>query len=453
MFQNKTQVDVLAILMLLGEASLWRVLWSRLRSRRAHWSHFMFAASPGWAPLAGSLFAGLASFEGSPNLVFDRAPEGSNDSKVLLTNLNSGATHQADNTMLQNIWQTWNRGYRRQRNSNTYDITREIGVVDVNLDQLVIETRWSLYIHLLCLSIQFGGALALGSCGMGFELLAVLFVAFAGQSLLLAAIVPRKKVWNKAVRQHRPAPLLLHKGCDSTGTLILRSVRLGGKSLNMEEFCWESQIGRDRVDTVKMIAAGSAFAVFVLQIILVGWMTAENRTYYLVFGILGLAANTTEVVSKPDWGSAAGKAFTGSPCCAPEKSSLMSSVAMLIAGKFPAALATSQQLYPANSRFDQSLQDLQTIFDELVCQHCRAVIRGCPNAGGLHKCLKKVAVVGGVECSYALAKRARHVDSKQISDGLAAVCHLLCSLNGSISTHQVKTSYKIATTPIHTWDT
>jgi hypothetical protein len=193
MLQNKTEVDVLTILMLLGEASLWRVLWSRLRSRRAHCSHFMFAASLGWAPLPSSLFAGLSSFEGSPNLVFDRAPDGSNDSKVLPMNLNSGVTHQADNTMLQNIWQTWNRGYRRQMNSNTYDVTRKIGVVDVNLELLVTKTRWSLCVHLVCLTIQFGGALALGSCGFGFELLAVLCVAFAGQSLLLAAIVPRQK--------------------------------------------------------------------------------------------------------------------------------------------------------------------------------------------------------------------------------------------------------------------
>ena len=58
LFQNKTQVDVATVLMLLGEATIWKAMWTRMRGRRSHWTHYIYAISPGWAPLAGFTFCG-----------------------------------------------------------------------------------------------------------------------------------------------------------------------------------------------------------------------------------------------------------------------------------------------------------------------------------------------------------------------------------------------------------
>lgn len=455
MFQNKTQADAVTVLMLLGETTIWKAIWGRLRSRRMHWTHFIYSFSPGWAPLAGSLFAALNGSQGSPNLVFDRIPEGSADSNLQLTNLNSGATHSAENTILQNIWQTWNRGARRKpRSSNQhgehFDLTRDVGVVEVNLDALRLESSGPVLFQLMCLLIQFGGSIMVACIGLSLELFTVFAVALVGQLLLLAAITPHEKTWYSAVRGHRPASIMLHKGRDSMGVLIVRSARQKGKAISLEEHCWDSQTSGSSIDIVKLAAAAASFILFVFQIILVGWMSSESRVYYLIFGMLGLVANTIEAAFQPNWSRAYAIAFSGKPSCAPAKSSLMSGVAMLIAGQFPAAIETAKLLYPPNARFSKSLQDLGAILDEIVCQKCRHAI-GQAQPGEVHRCLRMGSSTDRIECSAILAARAEKVSSKQLSDGLAAVCHFLCSLNGSTSQYTVETSYKIATAARHVW--
>jgi hypothetical protein len=457
MFQNKTQVDVVTVLMLLGEATIWKAIWGRSRSRRIHWTHFIYSISPGWAPLAGSLFAALNGSASPPNLIFDRIPEGSVDSNLFLTNLNSGATHSAQNTILQNIWQTWNRGPRENarrcsQNVEAFDLTREVGVIDVDVDSLNLERTVPLGLQLTCLSIQFGGSIIMFCLGLSSELLIVFTVAMLGQLLLLVAIIPPKKAWYKAVRGHRPAAIMLHKGRDSMGVLILRKVTQRGRQISLEELCWDSQSVESGFDTfVKTATAGTSFLFFIFQIILVGWMSSESRIYYLIFGLLGLVATTIEAAIQPNWSKAYALAFSGNPRCAPLKSSLMSAVAMLIAGQFPAAVETAKLLYPANARFTKSLQDLTAILDEIVCQECRQAIRNRPALEEIHRCLRMDSSKVPNECSAILAERAKEVDSKQLSDGLAAVCHFLCSLNSSTSQYTVETSNKILTAVRHVW--
>src|SRR6266498_3554245 len=64
LFQNRSQVDAVSVLVLLGEATVWKAIWGRFRSRRAHWRHWVFAISPGWTPLAASLFANMSGHLG-----------------------------------------------------------------------------------------------------------------------------------------------------------------------------------------------------------------------------------------------------------------------------------------------------------------------------------------------------------------------------------------------------
>ena len=286
--------------------------------------------------------------------------------------------------------------------------------------------------------------------GLSLELFTVFAVALVGQLLLLAAITPHEKTWYSAVRGHRPASIMLHKGRDSMGVLIVRSARQKGKAISLEEHCWDSQTSGSSIDIVKLAAAAASFILFVFQIILVGWMSSESRVYYLIFGMLGLVANTIEAAFQPNWSRAYAIAFSGKPSCAPAKSSLMSGVAMLIAGQFPAAIETAKLLYPPNARFSKSLQDLGAILDEIVCQKCRHAI-GQAQPGEVHRCLRMGSSTDRIECSAILAARAEKVSSKQLSDGLAAVCHFLCSLNGSTSQYTVETSYKIATAARHVW--
>jgi hypothetical protein len=456
MFPNKSQVDVATVLMLLGEATIWKVIWCRLRSRRVHWTHFVHSIAPGWAPLAGSLFAALNGCDGPSNLIFDRPPEGLTDANLFLTNLNSGATHSAQNTLLQNIWQTWNRGPRKNARGSSqgrdpFDLTREVGVVEVDLDALNLESSSPLYTHIVCLLIQFGGSIVIACLYLSLELLVVLTVAFIGQLLLLTAITPHEGAWYKAVRGHRPPPIMLHKGRDSMGVLIVRKARQNRRLISLEELCWDSQALRNELDFVKLAAAGASFLLFIFHMILVGWMSPDTRIYYLIFGSLGLIANTLEAVFQPNWSKAFALAFSGKSRCAPEKSSLISGVAILLAGQFPAAIETAKLLYPSNARFSKSLQDLGNIFDEILCQQCRHAIRDDLDPGQVHHCLRISSSTASNECSAILAGRAREVESKQLSDGLAAVCHFLSSLNGSTSQHSVETSYKIAGAEKHVW--
>lgn len=84
MFQNKAQVDVVAVLMLLVESTIWKIIWSRLRSQRRNLTDLIFSILPGWAPLAATLLAWLSDADRPPNLIFDRCPDGATDSNLLL---------------------------------------------------------------------------------------------------------------------------------------------------------------------------------------------------------------------------------------------------------------------------------------------------------------------------------------------------------------------------------
>ena len=296
LFQGKAQVDVVTVLMLLGEAAIWKVIWGRFRSRRVHWKHWIFAVSPGWTSLTASLFAAVNGSLYAPNLIFNRVPENATESGLILTNLNSGASHAADNTIIQNIWQTWNGGPRaQQRQSEPYssfDLTRETGLVDVNLDKLQLENAITWWIQLVCLLIQLCGSFVLGLIRTSFEPFVVLLIAFLGQSMLLMSVVPRPEAWHMAVRGKRPCPVILHKGLDSMGVLFIQRTRMNGREINLEEFCWNSQVPRNTVDNVKLAIGGFAFLIFTTQIILVGFMNQSGRLLYLVFGGLGVIANT-----------------------------------------------------------------------------------------------------------------------------------------------------------------
>jgi hypothetical protein len=112
-FQQKMQFDVVTVLLLLDEATIWKSVWTRSRFRRCHLKQWIFAIAPGWAPLAGSVFAAMQGSREPPNLVYDRASPEALYPHLELTNLDSGATHKALNVVLQNVWQTWYNGPRK----------------------------------------------------------------------------------------------------------------------------------------------------------------------------------------------------------------------------------------------------------------------------------------------------------------------------------------------------
>ena len=95
--------------------TMWKTIWGRFRSRCSDWRQWAFAICPDWTPLAASLFANMNDLIGPPNLVFDRLPEGSLSPSSVLTHLNSGATHSAQNIVLQNMWHIymWYHGPRK----------------------------------------------------------------------------------------------------------------------------------------------------------------------------------------------------------------------------------------------------------------------------------------------------------------------------------------------------
>ena len=207
LFSRTMQTDVIAVLMLLGESTLWKAVWERVRSRRCHWRHWVFAISPGWAPLAASTLAALGAATGidGPNLVFDRAPKGVIDHGLVLTNLKSGASHTAETVPSQNIWNAWCRGPRKQSRHLKHfkgkrpSVTREVGLVDLNLDKLIIEREWPFWIQAACLLTQLSGALTLAFQGWGFEVFIVVCEGLIGQSLLLLAVTPGKPAWHMPV--------------------------------------------------------------------------------------------------------------------------------------------------------------------------------------------------------------------------------------------------------------
>ncbi len=434
-FQGQAQIDVVTVLMLLGEATVWKLIWGRFRSNRSHWPQWIFAISPGWTPLAASLFAAMNGSLGPPNLIFDRSSEGTLSTGLTLTNLNSGATHDARNTILQNIWHTWCRGPRKQKQERTdaretlFDVTREVGVVDVNLDSLCIKDPKSVWLHIICLTVQLTTSFVLGLTGHSYETLVILLIALAGQILLLLAITPRPQAWHKITRGHRPSAAILHHEHDSMGALIIRRATLNGRAISLEEYCWDSTSTYSMIDNVKLTAAGVSFLLFVTQIILVGWMSTQSRIYYLVLGGLGLLSNIIEAASQPDWMRTFRAAFTGSPHCAPLKGSLMCTIAILVAGQFPAARDTATHLYPDNARFKESWNDLKRILDGIICAECRKAIRISPSPGNSHVCAQQQAG-GDSTCAFVLSLVARTLESKQLRDGVATVSHLLQSVSG-----------------------
>lgn len=298
-FPNKGQIDVIAILMILGESTLWKAIWSRFRSRRAHWSRWIFAISPGWAPLASTLFALLGSSDVSPNLIFSRPPESVHEPTLLMTNLSSGASHSASNTVLQNVWQVWKHSARLTSptsvQSEGINITKEVGVVDVNLDALLLENPATLWLQATSLAIQFTTALLVGLLKWNFETTVTLITGFTGQTLLLIAVTPSEAVWNRSIRGHRCMLMMLHRALDSTEVLIVRSTTLNGKEVSLEEFAWSHHARWTHTDTMKLISTAVAFLLLLLQIFFINWMNNDSRLLYLALGSLGLAANALEV--------------------------------------------------------------------------------------------------------------------------------------------------------------
>jgi hypothetical protein len=379
LFQNTLQIDVATVLLLLGEGVIWKLIWSRCRSRRQHWKHWIFAISPGWTPLAGSLVAALSGTLHPANLIYDRPPEGSIDSGLVLTHLSSGASHAANNTILQNIWATWEHGPRAKHQATSrgskYDMTREVGVVEVNIDALHLENRLALRLQALSLFLQIAGSVVMAAVSRNFEPLVVVLMNLTGQAMLVYAITPREAVWRRAVRGHRGQPIMIHRNLDSQGVLIVRRAQVNDKEISLEEYAWKSPTPRNAMDTVKAIAAGLAFLVLIIQIILIGWMQTQSRAMYAILGAIGLAVNTVEAFSSPDWWHSYRQAFTGNPLCTPRNSSAMGAVGVLVAGRFAAHRTAAKMLYPDNPRFADSLSALQSVFDSILCHKCRDQIR------------------------------------------------------------------------------
>ena len=457
LFENRSQVDVVTVLMLLGEATIWKAIWGRFRSRRYHWRQWVFAISPGWTPLAASLFAAMYGSLGPTNLVYDRPPEACIDSGLMLTNLNSGASHVATNTILQNIWHTWNKGARIQKNprKNEYlfDLTREIGLADINLDHLYLESPRSFWLQSFCLTAQIIGSFVMGFFGWSFETFFVILAALLSQALLLLSIIPREKAWVKTTRGHRPCAVMFHRGLDSTAVLIVRSASFKGREISLEEFCWDSQASRDYIDDLKPLAAGFSFLAWVFHIILVGWMGSKSRYLYLIFGGLGLFTTTIEAATEPKWSKAFQSAFTWHALCAPLHSSLMSAVAILLAGRFPGAKEAARLLYPDNTRFQKSLQELDGHLDQILCTTCRQAIR-CPNTNACQRCLRIGDENGGYQCQFLLDSRIRTLHSKQLADGLAAVHNYLRTLSSNPARIPVvETRERFQHGARHSWET
>lgn len=458
LFQNTAQIDVVTLLLLLGENAIWKVVWSRFQSRRSHLTHWLFAVSPGWTPLAGSLLAALGGALHAPNLIFERPPEGVIDSSLILTNLNSGATPAGTNTIIQNIWSTWQRGslkeyHKSNKGKGLGDPTRQIGIIDVRLDTLQIENWNMILLQSICLLIQLGGSFLIGILKRNYEPFIVFAVAFAGQSLLIFSITPRPSLWNKAFRGHKSHPSMLYSSSTSQGFLFIRSARLRGQAVSLEEYTWPMQTMRTRVDTIKMFAAGLAFITLILQVLLLGWTQPQSRVFYAIFGALGLCANTIEATSQPRWSSASHSAFSGKAFCAPRSCSTMGAVGVLIAGNFPAAQQAARRLYPDNERLAQSLRALEHLFGRLLCPTCRSRIASSGEAS-TPVCSRQQGS-GSREvknCASLLADAVKQEADKQLRDGLATVSHYLSSAGGNSSLTMINTTTRHPNQQPYRWE-
>ena len=436
MFEDRSNLDVTSVLMLLGEATIWKVVWSRFRSCRTHWKQWLFPISPGWTPLAGSLFAAMNRSAGPPNLIFDRPPEGAIIDGLILTNLNSGASHNASNTILQNIWQVWSRGPREERRlqpaGEIYSVTREVGVVDVDISALRLQDSSAFWLQFFCLMTQLSVSFVLAFFGWSFEVFVAFSIAIVGQSLLLATITPRHEAWNhRKYNVHRPSPMILHRGCDSMEVLVVRKAMLDGKAMSLEEFCWDSQALRNKTDIIRLIISGLSFIILAFQIVIIGWMNTRSRQLYFALGIFGLVTNAIEAASQPRWLANFRMAFSGVPTCAPSKSTLMGAVGILLAADYPAAQEVAKMLYPDNVRFQGTRDDISQTLKECICANCRALFKDV--AVDEVPCLRKSGGGPVSSCSEALLSKIKDVEERQLKDALAAVCHYLQSMRKELS--------------------
>jgi hypothetical protein len=430
MFEDRSNLDVTSVLMLLGEATIWKVVWSRFRSCRTHWKQWLFPISPGWTPLAGSLFAAINRSAGPPNLIFDRPPEGAITDGLILTNLDSGASHNASNIILQNIWQVWSKGPREKRRLQSagekYSVTREVGVLDVDISALRLQDNWAFWLQCFCLMAQLSVSFVLGFFNWSFEVFVAFIVAVIGQGLLLASITPRHEAWNHRLYDiHYPSNMALHRGYDSMEVLIIREAKLDGKAISLEEFCWDSQALRDKTDLLKLVASGLSFIILAFQIVLIGWMTTRSRGLYFALGGLGLATNAIEAASQPRWLANFREAFSGVATCAPSKSTLMGAVGILLAGEYPAAHTVAKLLYPDNDRFQGTRDDINQVLKQCLCANCRALFK--KRAMDDLPCLRRRGGECTDSCSEALLSKISEVEGRQLKDALAAVCRYIQS--------------------------
>ena len=460
-FQNSSQTDVIAVLMLIGEATVWRAIWSRFRFRRTHWRHWVFALSPGWAPLAANLFTALGSSNGTPNLIYDRPPEGSVDLSLQITNLNSGASHSATNTILQNIWNSWKRGPRqkipaRGRNQ-VFDKTKEVGLVDLNLDELWVDHDVIFWVQLACLVVQLLSSLIIAAVGGPFETFCAFSVGFLGQTLMLISITPSMAAWTKVVRGQRGSAVMFHRGLDTSEVLFVRQATVNGRPISLEEYAWELHAPKHTSDYMRLYLAATSFILLTLSIAIVGWMTETSRSHYLLLGMLGICSNVLQAAYQPKWSRVFARAFKGMPRCAPPSSSLFSAVGVLLAGEFPSAKESAKLLYPPNRRFKNSLQDLGALFRETVCEECRKAIRTPLPPGQVTQCIRQSqaqhspAVIQS--CGVILQARIQNLSNKQHRDAMATVAKVLLLIGnpGQMSLNTIETSQIAPTDSLHTW--
>lgn len=459
LFQHQSQTDVIAVLMLLGEAVVWKAIWTRFRSQRTRWQHWVFAVSPGWAPLTATLFTALSNSNGPPNLVFDRPPEGTADAGLMLTNLNSGASHLATNTVLQNVWNAWKRGPRQvsqpQVQSQHYNVTREVGVVDLDLDKLVLDNKPVFWIQFACLVFQITCSFVLALVGWTPETLIVTIMGIIGQTLMLFAITPRPAAWNKAIRGHCGSAIMMHKGLDTTEVLIIRRTTLSGRQISLVEFVWETNLLKGTRDHIKLLAAAAAFVILALQIAVVGWMSNPSRISYLLLGGTGMLSNCLQAACQPDCSMAYYAAFRGRPRCAMYQSCLLGAVGLLLAGGFPAAEKAAQPLYPVNQRFMQSVTDLQELFRDILCQPCQEAIRAPLTSSHPTQCVRSTQngrpSRNAHPCSSILASRIQTLSNKQYRDAFAAVSTFLAPTAATASPPAPDNNATQGLDPLYTW--
>lgn len=428
MFEDKSNLDVTSVLMLLGEATIWKVVWSRFRSSRSHWKQWLFPISPGWTPLAGSLFAAMNRSAGPPNLIFDRPPEGVIVDGLTLTNLDSGASHKASNPILQNIWQVWCRGPREERRSQSvgekYSVTREVGVVDVDISALRLQDSWAFWLQVFSLIAQLTVSFVLGFFDFSFEVFLAFIVGLVGQSILLATITPRQEAWNhRLYKIHPPTSMVLHRGFDSNEVLIVQKAILDGQTISLEEFSWDSQALRNKTDMARLFASGLAFMILAFQIITIGWMSTRSRQLYFALGAFGLFTNAIEATSQPRWLANYREAFTGTPNCAPLKSTLMASVGILLAADYPAAHEVAKMLFPDNARFQRTRDDISETLRECLCMNCQTLFQSV--VLDRKACLRRDENKSMSSCAELLLSKIPDVEGEQLKDALAAVCNYL----------------------------